>query len=77
MPDAAADKAATEQSAADEVAADKTAADKVVTDKTAAGKVVADLTTERDTLKAEVDRLEKLTGKAAKSPAAGGGGFAA
>ena len=27
-----------------------------------------------DALKAEVDRLEKLTGKAAKPPAAGGGG---
>ena len=29
---------------------------------------------ERDALKAEVDRLEKLTGKAAKPQAAGGGG---
>jgi hypothetical protein len=29
---------------------------------------------ERDALKAKVDRLEKLTGKAAKPPAAGGGG---
>ena len=28
----------------------------------------------RDALKDEVDRLEKLTGKAAKPPAAGGGG---
>jgi len=50
-------------------------------DKAAADKVVADLAaerntlkTERDALKAEVDRLEKLTGKAAKPPAAGGGG---
>jgi len=32
------------------------------------------LKTERDALKAEVNRLEKLTGKAAKPPAAGGGG---
>lgn len=29
--------------------------------------------TERDALKAEADRLEKLTGKAAKPPASGGG----
>ena len=29
---------------------------------------------DRYALKAEVDRLEKLTGKAAKPPAAGGGG---
>lgn len=31
------------------------------------------LKTERDALKAEADRLEKLTGKAAKPPASGGG----
>lgn len=30
--------------------------------------------TERDALKAEADRLEKLTGKAAKPPVSGGGG---
>ena len=32
------------------------------------------LKTERDALKTEVDWLEKLTGKAAKTPASGGGG---
>ena len=39
-----------------------------------ADKTRADHTAERDALKAEVDRLEKLTGKAAKPPASGGGG---
>lgn len=39
-----------------------------------ADEVVAALTTERDALKAEVGRLEKFAGKAAKPQASGGGG---
>ena len=53
---------------------DQTAANKAAVDKAASDKVVADLTAERDTFKTEVDSLEKLTGKAAKPPANGGGG---
>ncbi len=68
------DQAAADKAAANNVAADQATADQVAADKAASDKALADLTTERDALKAEVDRLEKLTGKAAKPPAAGGGG---
>ena len=71
---AAADKAADDKATTDKVAADQVAADKAADDKAAAEKALADLTAERDTFKTEVDRLEKLTGKAAKPPAAGSGG---
>ena len=58
----------------DQGAADKAVSDKAAADQAATDKIVADLTTERDALKTEVDRPEKLTGKTATPPAAGGRG---